>query len=196
VKRAILFVIIGVVVLMPPCVVYAKSSTRYGVGGNFARFSVNDPDGSTDTATAVYLSGIMTTPLNRNNASMRVWYELNYRAFTLDPSETELGQKVKSFSLSATAQKAWGASSVGAYWAGLGGELGFDDYQNRHTVDSVGFLKKKYDDRTQTGIGLLLNAGMNLKKTQSGYFPGINVNYHIPFGDGIKGVGITVFLLW
>ena len=79
---------------------------------------------------------------------------------------------------------------------GLGAELGLDDFNNRHTVDSGGFLAELFPDRSASNLGLILNSGFNLKKTQDGYFVGLNVNYHIPIDNGIDGLSISAFVLW
>lgn len=175
------------------------SNDKYGITGSFANLSVDDPNGSTDTTSATYLSGVYTMPINRNDPSLRYWFELKYRSFELDSStssSTQVGQDVTSLSLSATAQKAWAAQSIGAYWVGLGAELGLDDFENRHTVDSGGFLAQSFPDRSASNLGLIINSGFNLKKTQDGYFIGMNVNYHIPIDDGIDGFSVNAFVLW
>jgi len=179
----------------------SKDNIRYGLGWNIAKFSVDDPNGlrdsgSTDSETVSYFSGIATKPIDRNNKELRLWYELKYRSFTLEPTTISVGQDVKSLSISTTAQFAWSASRIGAYWLGVGGELSFDDFNNRTIVDQDGFLARTFGDRKKTNIGLILNTGFNFRKSQKGFYSGFNVNLYSSFNDGIDGISVTSFVLW
>jgi len=169
---------------------------KYGIAGNLANLSVEDPNGDTDSTNTSYLSGFVLTPLNRNQPSVRLWYELSYRSFDLDPSTTNIGQEVSSLSLSATIQKGWSSKMVDAYWVGIGGELNLDDYSKRLTVDSDGFINQQFNDRNETILGVLLNAGFNLPKTSGGYVYGFNFNYRMPIDDGINGISASFFVMW
>ena len=202
VKKLVFYLMTGLVLLSVCQSAVGKGKTRYGLGLNVASLSVDDPEGdntgsgSTESEVVTYFSGIMTTPINRNNQTLRLWYELKYRRFSLEPTTVAVGQDVRSLSVSVTAQTAWSTQNIGAYWVGVGGELGFDEFTNRTTVDQDGFLAQSFSDRKETNIGLLLNAGLNSRKTKGGYFVGLNVNSHVSLTDGIDGVSMTAFVLW
>lgn len=165
-------------------------STRFGVGVSAANFTVNDPDGSTGDASVGYLSGLMVTPLSRNHPYIRLYTELSYRRFTLDAGVNTVGQKVTSLSLGGIAQHAFNVSPNYRPWIGLGLQAGLNDYKNRHTVDSGGFLDQQYADRSQTSFNILLNAGLSFKHVA------FNITYHSPLDDGIEGVQVQMFYLF
>jgi len=138
----------------------------------------------------------MSIPIAHNNPTLRVWYELKYRAFTLEPSTIKIGQEVKSFSLSVTAQTVWTAPGIGHYWAGVGLAMSADDFSHRTVVDQDGFLAQSFSDRKEMNIGMILNTGVNLRKTRRGHFIGLNVSSHASLTEGINGLSAMVFVQW
>ncbi|MDH5327715.1 MAG: porin family protein [Gammaproteobacteria bacterium] len=189
-KKAIITTILTTAVLSQNAFSAQPQSTRFGVGVSAANFTVNDPDGSTGDTSLGYLSGLMVTPLSRNHPYIRVFSELSYRRFTLEPGVNTVGQQVTSLSLSGIAQHAFNVSQTYRPWVGLGFQAGLNDYKNRHTVDGGGFLDQQYADRSQTSFNILLNAGLSFKHVA------FNITYHSPLDDGIEGVQLQMFYLF
>jgi len=171
-------------------------ATRLGVSVSGANYTVNDPDGDANDTSTGYLSGIVTAPISRNHLAWRWWGEVSYRQFTLDPGVNTIGQKVTSFAVSGVAQHGFNVHEHYRPWIGLGLQAGLNDYKNRHTVDSGGFLDQRYGDRNQTSFNLLLNAGVSSRPLGGGYFVGGNLTYHSPLDDGIEGIQLQMFVLF
>lgn len=173
----------------------ASEYIKYGVAGNIGNFSVEDPDGDTASQNSTYLSGILLTPVNRNNPSMRLWYEFSFRSFDLDASTSNIGQEVNSLSISATLQKGWSTKTIDAYWVGIGAALSLDDYSDRFKLDNQGFLSQQFNDRSETILGIIFNAGFNMPAAK-GYMYGFNFNFHLPIDDGVSGISTSLFVMW
>jgi len=174
----------------------SNAETRFGVGVTQGNYSVEDPDGSADSTTEASIFGVVTMPMSRNWPDYRYWFQVAHKSFELDASTSEVGQEVTSTSLSAIIQRSFSISSDFRPWLGLGAGAGINDYEGRHTIDEDGFLKDRFDDRSNTSMYLILNAGISFRKLDNGVFIGTSINYERPIDDGIESTNLNVFLLY
>jgi len=174
----------------------SNAETRFGVGVTQGNYSVEDPDGSADSTTEASIFGVVTMPMSRNWPDYRYWFQVEHKSFELDASTSEVGQDVTSTSLSAIIQRSFSVSSDFRPWLGLGAGAGINDYDGRHTIDEDGFLKDRFDDRSNTSMYLILNAGISFRKLDNGVFIGTSINYERPIDDGIESTNLNVFLLY
>ena len=174
----------------------SHAETRYGLGVSTGNFSVEDPDGGAETVSETVLFGVMTLPVNRNYPLWRYWFEVGYRSFELEPSQTEVGQKVDSIKLDAQFQRGFNVSTHFRPWVGVGVGVDLSDYADRHTVDQDGYLKDHFSDRSETGIHGLLNAGIASRQFDAGFVLGASLTYEVPFGDTVESSTLNVFFLY
>jgi hypothetical protein len=135
------------------------AETRFGIGVTQGNYSVEDPDGETDSTTETSVFGVMTMPFNRNLPEWRYWFELGHQSFDLDASQTNVGQSVTSTSFEAVIQRGLKISTGFRPWLGAGFGAGLNDYTDRYTIDQDGYLKEHFEDRSETNIYGILNAG-------------------------------------
>lgn len=185
---------LAIIILLFPVVANAKY--LYGVSANIGEFTINDPDGDTGTASVPYIGLHFITPVSQNYSKWRLFYSFYYRDFELSPTTEQIGQSVSSISFSTSIQKAFDVSEYYRPFVGVGVSVNVDRFTQRQISDDEGFLLKNYDDRDATNVGLLFNAGLNLKKFGKGYYFGFDADYHLSLGSGIDGLSANVFFNW
>lgn len=174
----------------------AFADTLYGLGASTGTYSVEDPEGTTDSDSTTALFGVITLPVDRNYPLWRYWFELNHRSFELEASQTNIAQKVTSTNFNAIVQRGFNISPQIRPWIGVGLGAGLNDYEDRYTIDQDGYLKDLYDNRSETDITGLLNIGIATRKLDAGISLGAAFTYEIPLTDGIEGTTFNVFIMF
>lgn len=186
--------VIFAVLLFASCAVQAD--TKYGAGLIKGSYSVEDPDGSTDSASETAVVGIMAMPMNRNFPAWRYWFQLGHNSFDLDAGVNEVGQDVTTTSLEAQIHRGFNVSSEFKPWLGVGLGVSLSDYEGRFTIDSDGFLADTYEDRSETNMFLVLNTGAASKKLDGGFHIGVSLSQKVPFDDGVEATELNLFFLF
>jgi hypothetical protein len=132
-----------------------ESTAKIGIAGGAALVSVDDPDGDTETTTGVQPFGLVYTDWFVGD--IRYWTEAFYYAAELDASSDKIGQDVERYGVRFSLQKSFRIIQAWAPWFGLGLDVSKIDYTLRHTKDNEGFLLQRFDDRSETGVSLLVN---------------------------------------
>lgn len=174
----------------------ATADVRFGLGASTGTYSVEDPKGPTDEDSATSIFGAITMPINRNYPLWRYWFELNHRSFELEPSESNIAQKVSSTNFNTIFQRGFNVSSQIRPWLGVGFGAGLNDYEDRYTIDADGYLKDLYENRSETDITGLLTMGLATRKLDAGISLGASFTYEIPLTDGIEGTTFNVFIMF
>ena len=178
-------------------VVHASSyqKTRFGASVNFGNLSVEDPNGESESKSELFISGIMTLPMDRNYPEWRYWFDATYKSFELAPSISNIGQQVSSFSISAVAQRGLNVSSEFRPWLGIGLNLSLDDYENRFLVARDGFISERFSNRSETNLGIVFNVGISLYPLKNGLYFGSSFSVFSPFENGINSTQLNIFFL-
>ncbi|MBL4866745.1 MAG: hypothetical protein JKY67_10265 [Pseudomonadales bacterium] len=194
-KYYILLLVLPIILFTSVSNAYSYQNSRYGASVNFGNLSVSDPSGSTESKSKLFINGIMTLPMNRNYPNWRYWFDVSYTSFDLEPSITNLGQQVSSFSITSIAQKGFNVSSEFRPWIGLGLSLSLNDFENRFNIDRDGYIADHFSNRSETNLGAVFNVGLSLYPLKNGVFVGSNFSVFSPFDDGIELTKLSIFFL-
>ncbi|MCP5005400.1 MAG: hypothetical protein GY941_15905 [Planctomycetes bacterium] len=171
----------------------AESSIRFGYMPRFINYSVNDPDGSTDTASEIQaLGGMIAYKLGRGS---RIFSYMSIYDFDIDYGFNKIGQTVESTSFGIYYQSEFKFSRTFKPWLGLGGAINIDEFTNRADTDSDGFLLNTYPDRdgVYTSLGFLASQEWSISDSLS---LGINFEYLIPISETFEGFSINFSLIY
>ncbi len=168
-----------------------QQTARVGIALGFANFTVDDPDGDSETEWAVRPINFIYT--DRAFDSYRYWAEAFYHDTVLSASTSKIGQEIKQLGVRGSIQKEISRHTLGDSWLGAGLQLSYDDYKNRHTVDNAGFLAQTYSDRSGFESALLIN--YVLEKNIAGWDVAGKLEKSIAIGDGTSEFSVFVALL-
>lgn len=169
----------------------ALADARYGFGGSLWVNTVDDPNGPTDTDTNLSLSGFLTQPIGHN---LRLFYEGRYHAFTLTPSQKNIGQNVVSYAFDMHLHRGFDFPGFKA-WLGGGFNLGLNHYKGRKTLDQDGYIDQRFPNRDETNLGLLLTTGLSFETEQYLVF-GASLTQQVSLNEGINGLSFNLFMLY
>ena len=155
--------------------------------------SVDDPDGSTDaTDTASALSAVALFPFGRDDRWM---VNVTQYDFTLDASQTDIGQDVQSIAVAGFYQRRLRLSRYFKPWVGVGPQIEFSDKTARHTVDADGFLAQTFSD--QDGMAYALGVVASHEWLLSDHIEfGVNAAYLFSIRDAIEGGSLGALVLY
>ena len=169
-----------------------EQTGRIGFAIGFANLSVKDPSGDTDAEWVVRPLNLIYT--DKAFDSYRYWAEGFYQDAVLSPSTSSIGQEVKQLGIKASLQTEVATHVIGTSWLGAGLQLSYDRYENRHTIDSAGFLAQTYPDRSGLEPALLLNYILEMNIV--GWDVAGKVEKSIPLGDATSEFTLSVGLLF
>lgn len=182
--------------LLVPLLTHAEQSE--GIKFGWAPFyspnlTVDDPDGSTDSSQEfVALSAIALFPFGRDNRWM---VNITKYDFTLDASQSDIGQDVKSTTVAGFYQRRLRLSRYFKPWVGLGPQIEFSDATGRHTIDADGFLARKFSD--QDGLAYAVGLVASHEWQLSDHIDvGVNGGYMFSLSDAIEGGSLGALLLY
>ncbi len=169
-----------------------QQTAKLGFAVGVANISVKDPTGATDNEWVLRPLNLLYT--NQAFGLYRYWAEAFYQEAVLSASTSEIGQQVKQFGVKASLQREIASHNIGTSWLGVGLQLSYDRYEDRHTTDNSGFLAQVYPNRSGLEPALLLN--YVLEKNIAGWNVAGKVEKSIPFSDGTSEFIISVGLLF
>lgn len=155
--------------------------------------TVDDPDGSTDSSEEFSaLSAMALYPFGRDDRWM---VNLTQYDFTLDASQTHIGQDVQSITVAGFYQRRLRLSRYFKPWVGVGPQIEFSDKTARHTVDADGFLAQTFSDQDGMAYAVGLVASHEWPLTDH-LDIGVNVEYLFSISDAIEGGSLGGMLLY
>lgn len=188
-KFYFLFLFLGVVFVET-----AAAETMIGYAPSYVNLSINDPDGDTDNISdGAPLALVVVYDFNNKT---RLYSVIDYIDTSLDASTDKIGQKISAYQLLATYQHEIKLSHALKFYAGIG--LGYTqaDFENRHTVDSDGFLATRYENREESYFSAVLNLSREWEATEK-FNIGIDLSYQYDFEDvgfsGFKGALVCFY---
>ena len=142
-KRSILFLVFCLLVWIPNAV--ADVGGKIGLAPGGFSFSVDDPDGEAERATALAPFSLAAVyDLNNKN---RIFTSFTYLDFDLDAGTDNVGQSITGYQILCAYQHAVRLSYTLQFYIGGGLAYTSADFKDRYTVDDEGFLATAYDDR-------------------------------------------------
>ncbi len=170
----------------------AEDKPKYGWSPGYISYSVDDPNGSTESAGELQLLGASYIyPFSRTS---RVLGAINIYDFDLKSSVTDVGQKVETISFSGYYQYRFRWSRTFKPWLGAGLVTNMDKFSKRHRVDSDGYLVESFPDREDTNLnlGLLASYEWDVNSSISMDF---NIEYIMPLSNSLEGLkfGVSVY---
>ena len=133
-----------------------QNTAKIGYSAGIARVSVDDPDGDTTSTTGGQPVGLIYSDWFLGD--FRYWSELFYYSASLDATTNNIGQDVKRYGVRLSAQKSFRIIEKWAPWLGLGLDLSQAKYTLRYTKTEDGYLDKRFPDRDEFAVSLLVNA--------------------------------------
>jgi hypothetical protein len=161
-----------------------------GVAGNVGQYSVDDPDGKTESASSYSVTPVVTFVFSND---WRLWTEIDYKQFELEYSQGKIGQDVKSISLDALLQRALNRAKTRFFLNG-GVGLSQDSFKDRALVGEDGFIERDLPNRTEFNAALLLGGGLSFQ-TKKGS-AGVNLLYQLPLSNGVEGFKLGFYWLF
>jgi len=154
-------------------------------------YSVNDPDGSTDSSVSV-IPGIKVH-YNLPARGQRVYSAFEYLSFKLDPTISNIGQNVDGYAFLGGYEHRLNLSRDFKWWLGASFSVNQIEFSSRHTVNNSGFLGTSFSKRNETYIDASLTADTYYDfGPRSEYSIGVGVFYDLPFSDGVEATGIKI----
>jgi len=139
---------------------------RYGMATSLGLFKPAEAEGDTSMAPDLVFFNAVAT-MRYKKKGRRLWFDASYQYFETDASESEIGQQVGRYKALVSWQKFVKLGEM-KFWAGGGGGLMIEQADSRHTVDSAGFLKEDFGNRTTVDGMAVGNVQMPLFKFVAG----------------------------
>jgi len=168
-----------------------KNKHSMGVGLGVVSASIEDPNGSAETTPVIFPTFIYYVDMSRDQRAVS---KFSYYDFSLNASQTDIGQEVTSLSFAGIYE--WRQRIKRDFKPFLGAGLSFnsESIKSRHTVDNEGFLDQRYQDLDNAGFSLLLSASIDIEVADSNFqMRGV---YTIPTYDGVSGIELSLLYLF
>lgn len=164
---------------------------RLGVLWGMTRGDVDDPQGDTDARRYQRLALIGTRPA----APHRRWLgEFSYHRFDLEPATNTIGVDVTRIGAGLSYQARM-ATLPSKPWLGIGLNVSRDQFKERLTVDTFGFVNERFPDRSDIALSALMTATTTWKWTNN-IDAGVHVQYEQALTGDIKGWTLGVLLIF
>ena len=164
---------------------------RFGVLAGVSRADVDDPDGATDSKNYSRLAAIATLPASKDARWMG---ELFYHRFDTEPGTDTIGVDVTRWGAALSYQARFRGLPLKP-WLGAGASLSRDEFDERVTVDALGFVDERYPARSDTALGLVLSATTVWKWTSNLDF-GLQLQYEQPVSGDVKTLTLGLLLMF
>ncbi|MCP4492571.1 MAG: hypothetical protein GY820_35485 [Gammaproteobacteria bacterium] len=186
-------ILVTLMILLSSNVKAVESDIRVGYLPSLVNLGVDDPNGSTNTASEVqYLGAMAIYEMSRND---RLYAYITLYDFELDAGQNKIGQEVESTSLAIYYQSNFKLSRSFKPWLGAGAVINIASYTNRYDTDIDGYLLNNYADRDDTSVSLGLSASKEWEFNDS-FSWGLNLEYLVPIGDTLEGFTVGVSLIY
>lgn len=164
---------------------------RFGVLAGMSRGDVDDPDGDTEAKNYSRLALVATLPAAKD----RRWFgEVFYHRFDIEAGQNSIGVDVTRVGAALSYQARLPTLPLKP-WFGAGLNLSRDSFDERLTVDALGFVDNRFPERNDTAIGLVLNAVTAWKWTRTTDV-GLQLQYEQPLTGDIKTWTLGVLLIF
>jgi hypothetical protein len=166
----------------------------FGYCPSFFSMDIDDPDGSTDSASDFNAVGLCAK-YDPSNVD-RFFFMFERFDFDLDASTSTIGQDIESTQYTLLYQRNLKLSrSLNRFYVGGGGFFGDLSASLRHTIDSDGFLNETFESRDESDFGLTLSVGADWELSES-LDLGANAFYQHSLNDGLSGFRVGITLLY
>lgn len=132
-----------------------ENTARFGYSLGVGRFDISDPDGRTQPAYAVQPLKLIYTDWQKNGN--RLWVELLYNDVALEADEHNIGQHVLHRGVNFMLQKNFVVSPYIKPWMSAGVGISVVGYEQRHTMDSEGYLLELLPNRESATASALFS---------------------------------------
>ena len=166
----------------------------YGVLPYFGSFSVDDPEGESETAEEFYVLNFVATYETARNR--RLWSELGFIEFDTQASVTEVSQDVEQWYFLTAYQFRLVLSRSFKPWLGAGLVLAQSEYSGRFTTDEDGFLDQSFPARDETEFGYTLQIMHDIELENNRFDLVAGIAYTDSFDDGLQGFKIQFGILF
>ena len=164
---------------------------RVGALAAMTRADVDDPDGATESKTYFRLALVGTLPAAKD----RRWLgEVFYHRFDIEPGTDMIGVDVTRLGAALSYQARFATLPLKP-WLGVGGAIARDRFEERLTIDALGFVNNRFPARSDTGLGVLLSATTAWKWTADTDI-GLHVQYEQPLAGDVKMLTLGVLLIF
>src|SRR3990172_1734705 len=172
---------------------YATEGSRMGYGVSLRQLTVEDPDGDVPAKTDfVFLNLYYFDEYSRDT---RYYVEFSLLDTDIDAEGNKIGQDIASTGIRTSFQKRLRLGRSFKPWVGAGAGIFQEEFTQRHTIDSDGFLLNTFPDRDSTHLVLSVDAG-NEWQINDNFDLGVRLLYGLPLDDGTGGVSVTAILLF
>lgn len=163
-----------------------QAETKIGVAPGLIAFSVDDPDGDTESANAAAPLALAVV-YDLNNRS-RIFSTFTYLSFDLDAGTNRIGQEVTGYQLNVAYQHIIKFSYEFQFYLGAGLTYMSADFKNRYTVDADGYLASRYSDRQENIFG----AALCLSKEWE-IHPKVDLGFDVSYQHALQSGGVSGF---
>jgi hypothetical protein len=173
----------------------ATAEERWHIGAllGASAASVDDPDGHTQTGAAVDVLNAMTTVAAGRD--QRWVGQLFHQTVRLDAGVDAIGQDITTSGATMAWQYRWRISRAWKPWIGGGLGLAHDRFRARHLVDQDGFLVRRYPDRTEETVSVVVNTSTELARVGA-WEVGLHVQYGVPVTGSLSRLSVGVMVLY
>ena len=169
----------------------AKPTYHFGVLAGMARSDVDEPAGGANSETYPLLTLLGTVQFG---ATRRVFGQLSFNSFTLDPGVDTVGQDVKQTGAAVSYQARFDAGGWRP-WLGAGVGYARERFQNRLTVAPDGFIAQRFPDREENAFLLALSGTMQWRVADA-WDVGVHLQYDYPMQGEVKTLSLSLSLLY
>jgi len=172
---------------------HAADTWRFGVLPNVAGYTVNDPNGPTDTRAGLSPALLMLVDMGRD---ARLMAQVVHDSFQLSASTTNIAQDVSS--TGANVEYQWMLRFTRGWkpWVGLGAGYASESYSNRYTVTPGGFLGTTYPDRTKDDFTVVLNTSTEWAVNRD-WDMGVHLQIEQPVSsDGMRVIRFGIYAVY
>lgn len=170
-----------------------EERARWGYGLGVAHVTVDDPDAASGSEWALRPLNLVYT--DRWRYDSRYWGEAFYQETALDAGVGQAGQEIKQYGVRLSLQKKLVLTPAIVPWLGGGVQLSHNQFHNRHTVDSDGYLVDSFPDRNEVQASLLLNL-MVEQRLNRNWDLAAKLEQVVPLAEGVSEFVIAAVLLY
>ncbi|MCP3668952.1 MAG: hypothetical protein GY814_00640 [Gammaproteobacteria bacterium] len=164
----------------------------YSVYAKEGGYSVNDPDGNTDSNSAVVPGVKINYDLPRRG--QRIFSYLEYTSFDLDGNNKNIAQDVAGYTFGGGYEYRIPLSRQVKVWLGAGLSVNSFSFGDRYQTTYDGYLERDFPNRDETLLGANFTADTYFD-VGANWALGLGAYWDTTFGDGVEGYGLKLTLL-
>ena len=171
----------------------AEEQHGFGFQPSLLVLTLDDPAGETDSLeTLVPLSLFYSLGSGRD---LRYLAEATYVEGQVDAAVDRVGEGVTSSIIGISIQRRFRIARNWKPWLGGGVSYFNNRFENRHTIDSEGFLAEHYGNRSEDAFSATLTAASYWDVHES-FDLGVHLVADLPYGSELRRVGVGVAVLF